>query len=53
MMRMFAESRKKSATNGKTSPQKNTLIIGAGDAGALVARELIKNQQHKLTGWIS
>jgi FlaA1/EpsC-like NDP-sugar epimerase len=33
---------------GKISPQKSALIIGAGDAGALVAKELLKNPQLNL-----
>lgn len=42
-LRMLAES--KNAQNGSkpSSFRKNTLIIGAGDAGALVAKELLKN----------
>ena len=47
-LRMLAEA--KNAKNGikSISSQKNTLIIGAGDAGALVAKELLKNSQINL-----
>ena len=44
-MRMFAEGWNKHTDNGKGPPQKSALIIGAGDAGALVAKELLKNTQ--------
>lgn len=47
-LRMFAERRNKISGNGKISPQKTALIIGAGDAGALVAKELLKNSQLNL-----
>ncbi|MDP2966192.1 MAG: nucleoside-diphosphate sugar epimerase/dehydratase [Pelolinea sp.] len=47
-LRMFAEGWNKFSGNGKISPQKTALIIGAGDAGALVAKELLKNPQLNL-----
>lgn len=47
-LRMFAEGWNKLSGNGKTLPQKTALIIGAGDAGALVAKELLKNPQLNL-----
>ena len=43
-LRMLAESRHRPITFGNTL-QKNALIIGAGDAGALVANELLRNPQ--------
>jgi FlaA1/EpsC-like NDP-sugar epimerase len=46
-LRMLAESG--NSRNGiKLTKQRNTLIIGAGDAGALVAKELQKNSQLNL-----
>lgn len=46
-LRMLAESG--NTHNGiKVSKQRNALIIGAGDAGALVAKELQKNSQLNL-----
>ncbi len=47
-LRMLAERWNRFSGNGKTSFQKNILIIGAGDAGELVAKELIKNTQLNL-----
>jgi FlaA1/EpsC-like NDP-sugar epimerase len=41
-MRIFAESRNQ-ASGGKATKQLRTLIIGAGDAGAMVVREMQKN----------
>lgn len=43
-LRMLAEAEKRNGTISKRIPKtKNALIIGAGDAGALVAKELQKN----------
>ena len=47
-LRMLAEGWNKLSGNGKILPQKTALIIGAGDAGALVAKELLKNPQLNL-----
>jgi len=47
-LRMLAEGRNKFSGNGKISLKKTALIIGAGDAGALVAKELLKNPQLNL-----
>jgi FlaA1/EpsC-like NDP-sugar epimerase len=47
-LRMFAEGWNRISGNGKTASQKMALIIGAGDAGALVAKELLKNPQLNL-----
>jgi FlaA1/EpsC-like NDP-sugar epimerase len=44
-LRILAEQSVVSRVNGKT---KRTLIIGAGDAGALVVRELQKSSQLSL-----
>jgi len=44
-LRMFAESKNRLVFSKRSSVQKNGLIIGAGDAGALVANELFKNPQ--------
>jgi FlaA1/EpsC-like NDP-sugar epimerase len=46
-MRMLAESR--SAEMGTGGRPKRVLIVGAGDAGALVVREMQKNPQLNLT----
>jgi len=43
--RLLAENRNYSQTQPATSSAKKALIIGAGDAGALVVRELQKNPQ--------
>jgi FlaA1/EpsC-like NDP-sugar epimerase len=43
MLRFLAESVTATSTNGKSQETKRALIIGAGDAGALVVRELQKN----------
>ena len=45
---MFAEDRNRISGFGKTASQRNVLIIGAGDAGELVAKELLKNNQLNL-----
>lgn len=47
-LRMFAEGWNRISGNGKEASQKTVLIIGAGDAGELVAKELLKNQQLNL-----
>ena len=44
-LRLRAESRSPQAHNGKTQ---RVLVVGAGDAGALVVRELQKNRQSNL-----
>ncbi len=44
-MRLLAESQILAAKQSKEKLAKRTLIIGAGDAGALVVRELQKNPQ--------
>ena len=44
-MRVLAESRTR--LNGHQTSGKRVLVVGAGDAGALVVRELLKNQQLK------
>lgn len=48
MLRFMAESMTVSSTNGKSHQAKRALIIGAGDAGALVVRELQKNTELNL-----
>ncbi len=48
MLRFLAESMTTSSTNGKTHQAKRALIVGAGDAGALVVRELQKNTELNL-----
>jgi len=45
MVRMVAENRGSLNHNGNGSIVRKTLIVGAGDAGALVVRELQKNPQ--------
>ena len=45
MVRMIAENRGSFARNGNGLDVRKTLIVGAGDAGALVVRELQKNPQ--------
>lgn len=47
-LRMFAEDWNKISGFGKNASQRNVLIIGAGDAGELVAKELLKNAQLNL-----
>jgi FlaA1/EpsC-like NDP-sugar epimerase len=44
-LRIRAEARAPQPRNGKT---RKVLVIGAGDAGALVVRELLKNRQSNL-----
>ncbi len=48
MLRFMAESMTSSSTNGKSHQAKRALIVGAGDAGALVVRELQKNTELNL-----
>lgn len=48
MLRFMAESITSSPSNGKSHQTKRTLIVGAGDAGALVVRELQKNAELNL-----
>jgi FlaA1/EpsC-like NDP-sugar epimerase len=45
-MRVLAESRTR--VNGQHASGKRVLVVGAGDAGALVVRELLKNPQMKV-----
>jgi len=48
-LRMFAESKNRQLNSLQTTDApRNTLIVGAGDAGALVAKELQKNLQLNL-----
>ncbi len=47
-LRMFAESWNRFSGNGRAGSQKTALIIGAGDAGELVAKELLKNSELNL-----
>ncbi len=47
-LRMFAEAKNRQLSTRDLFTQKNALIIGAGDAGALVAKELQKNLQLNL-----
>ena len=47
-LRMVAETWNRFYGEGTKLPQKTALIIGAGDAGALVAKELLKNTQLNL-----
>lgn len=42
-LRMLAESKNRNGSSKKNGISRNALIIGAGDAGALVAKELQKN----------
>jgi FlaA1/EpsC-like NDP-sugar epimerase len=53
-IRLLAESQHNNGYHGDSSHQKKSLIIGAGDAGALVVRELQKNPQLNLvpTGFL-
>lgn len=51
-LRLLAESRTEKLTQSggrRAARAQRTLIIGAGDAGALVVRELLKNRQLNLT----
>ncbi|KUK46538.1 MAG: Putative polysaccharide biosynthesis protein [Anaerolinea thermophila] len=43
--RVFSERKSKSRTEKRTEPNKKVLIIGAGDAGAMVVKELQRNPQ--------
>ncbi len=45
MVRMVAENRGSLSRNGNGLDLRKTLVVGAGDAGALVVRELQKNPQ--------
>jgi FlaA1/EpsC-like NDP-sugar epimerase len=50
--RLLAENRTSSAalrSNGRSGTTQNALIVGAGDAGAMVVRELQKNPQLNIT----
>jgi FlaA1/EpsC-like NDP-sugar epimerase len=47
--RFFAESRSTASNGRSTSWVQRVLIVGAGDAGALVVREIQKNPQLNLT----
>jgi len=49
MLRFMAESMTASSSTGKSYQTKRALIVGAGDAGALVVRELQKNTDLNLT----
>jgi FlaA1/EpsC-like NDP-sugar epimerase len=46
-LRLIAENRRMSNVTSETGQDKRILIVGAGDAGALVAKELQKNPQLK------
>jgi len=46
--RILAESQKSSSVQNASHPSKKILIVGAGDAGALVVREMQKNPQLNL-----
>lgn len=46
--RILAESQKSSSVQNASHPSKRILIVGAGDAGALVVREMQKNPQLNL-----
>ncbi len=48
VVRLLAENRMLSALPSKSPHARHTLIVGAGDAGALVVRELQKNPQVNL-----
>jgi FlaA1/EpsC-like NDP-sugar epimerase len=45
VVRLLAENKVLASIPHRTSPAKRVLVIGAGDAGALVVRELQKNPQ--------
>lgn len=48
-LRLIAEKRQNNLTNASgASRAKRVLIVGAGDAGAMVVKELLKNQQLNL-----
>ena len=49
LVRLFAESFNTLTGPGKNNQTKRALIVGAGDAGALVVRELQKNTELNLT----
>lgn len=49
LVRLFAESFNSLTGSGKNNQTKRALIVGAGDAGALVVRELQKNTELNLT----
>lgn len=53
-LRLLAENRKTAVRGGNAASPHNMLIIGAGDAGALVVRELQRNPQLNLnpTGFL-
>jgi FlaA1/EpsC-like NDP-sugar epimerase len=46
-LRLIAENRRMSNVTSETGQDRRILIVGAGDAGALVAKELQKNPQLK------
>ncbi len=46
-LRLIAENRRMSNVTSETGQDSRILIVGAGDAGALVAKELQKNRQLK------
>jgi len=48
-LRLIAEIRQNQTTAGTVSRSKRILVVGAGDAGAMVVRELQKNPQINLT----
>jgi len=48
-LRLIAEIRQNQTTAGMVSRSKRILVVGAGDAGAMVVRELQKNPQINLT----
>ena len=45
VVRLLAENKVLASIPHHTSPAKRVLIVGAGDAGAMVVRELQKNPQ--------
>lgn len=48
-VRLLSENRIAASVPGRLSRKKRALIVGAGDAGALVVRELQKNRQSEFT----
>ncbi len=48
MLRLFAENKTNGGQNRQLNSGKRILVIGAGDAGAMVVRELQKNSQLNL-----